>query len=94
MPARVSERILSKVLGGKLQGEVEERCSALRPILRIKWACIVLSILNEERLRQLLQQQGDKTNDAIIKKRLEMGTRMLMFIRETLDRGNIESIRG
>jgi len=54
-----------------------ERCATLGPILRIKWLCIILSILNPTRLSQLLEIHKDIIVEKLIQQRLRQATNYL-----------------
>jgi len=56
---------------------IYRRCATLGPILRIKWLCIILSILERKRKDQLLATHRDVTVDSLIKQRLETATKHL-----------------
>jgi hypothetical protein len=54
-----------------------ERCAILGPILRIKWLCIILSILNPIRLSKFLEIHRDVVVETLIKQRLQLATNYL-----------------
>jgi hypothetical protein len=56
---------------------ISERCSTLGPILRIKWLCIILSVLNPKRLNQIIEIHKDIIVDNLVKQRLESATNYL-----------------
>jgi hypothetical protein len=55
-------------LGGE---ELWERAAALGPILRLKWLCIMLSVLRPDRLREMRAVAQDAICEIYIKQRLE-----------------------
>lgn len=46
------------------------RCQPLRPILRLKWLCILLAVLQPARLEQMLIVMPEEESDVLIQKRL------------------------
>lgn len=62
----------------KLQRQsVMARCAVLKPVLRLKWVCIMLAVLRPERLEQLLTTHPDTEPDKLICERLETAARAL-----------------
>ena len=61
---------LSIVWDQELQASIDARCQVLGPILRLKWACIILSALNPSRLSQLLEIRSEEKSSILIQKRL------------------------
>jgi len=55
----------------KLQEGIKERCQYLEPILRLKWMCILLAVLNPERLMQIRVNTPMEKQDALIQTRLK-----------------------
>jgi hypothetical protein len=53
------------------QYSIEERCKHLRPILKLKWLCIRLAVLNPARLEQMLSIVTGVETDNFISMRLE-----------------------
>jgi hypothetical protein len=49
---------------------VLSRCQPLRPILRLKWLCILLAVLQPARLEQMLIVMPEEESDVLIQKRL------------------------
>lgn len=49
---------------------IHKRYAVLKPILRVKWTCIILSILQPERLQQILLVEPEFKSSRIIYKRL------------------------
>jgi hypothetical protein len=50
---------------------ITARSAVLRPVLRIKWLCIVMAVLRPERLAQLLATHPDMEPEKLILVRLE-----------------------
>jgi hypothetical protein len=50
--------------------QFEQRYEALKPILYLKWLCIILSFLSKNRLEKLTRQTPSKTANSIISERL------------------------
>jgi len=50
---------------------VLSRCQPLRPVLRLKWLCILLAVLQPARLEQMLIVMPEEESDILIQKRLE-----------------------
>jgi len=55
----------------KLQYFIKERCLHLAPILRLKWLCIHLAVLNRDRLRHILNVIPEEEAPAMINDRLQ-----------------------
>jgi hypothetical protein len=53
------------------------RCESMTPILRLKWLCIILAVLNPKRLEQMLILTSEKESVNLIKNRLQMASRYL-----------------
>lgn len=49
---------------------VQIRCKILKPILRLKWLCIILSILKPQRLEQMLLANPELNSSALAKDRI------------------------
>jgi hypothetical protein len=56
---------------------VEQRCAALGPLLRLKWACIIAAVLNPEKLRQLSGMCPTPDPSVLIHQRIEHAFRYL-----------------
>ena len=54
--------------------ELQIRCTTLKPVLRVKWLCIVLAILRPERLEQMLLVRPDVNSSLMIRERLLIAT--------------------
>jgi len=50
---------------------VYRRCEVLGPILRIKWACIVLAVLQPTRLEQIMHNMPEQSPEDLIRNRIE-----------------------
>lgn len=57
------------------------RCEALGPILRLKWLCILLAVLQPVRLEQILITTPEETSSILIQKRLNSASHYLGQIR-------------
>lgn len=69
---------ISKKLGAGFSGfilpqahQIRLRQNALQPVLRLKWACIILGILKPARLTSMLQIDQSANIEKLIKKRFE-----------------------
>lgn len=56
---------------------ITERCATLGPILRIKWLCIILSVLNPARLNQITQVNSSIDVKGFIDRQLSTATKYL-----------------
>jgi hypothetical protein len=50
--------------------QFEQRYEALKPILNLKWLCIILSFMSKNRLERLSRQAPSKTAESIISQRI------------------------
>jgi hypothetical protein len=57
--------------------EVRIRYAALKPILRIKWICIIIGVLRPGRLTQMLQVDPGLNSNRLILERLQSATNHL-----------------
>lgn len=55
----------------EVRKSVNIRCQQMAPILRIKWLCILLSVLNEKRLHEILSVIPEQKKETLICSRLE-----------------------
>lgn len=55
----------------ELQDSIHARCQYLAPILRLKWLCILLAVLNPDRLKQMLSVVSGQESAQLISRRLE-----------------------
>ena len=55
VPVKQSLTQVLYALDIKQKHMVERRCMALMPILSLKWSCIILSVLNPDRLKEMIQ---------------------------------------
>jgi len=53
------------------QYSIQTRCQHLAPILRLKWLCILLAVLNPDRLNQMLSVISGQESAQLISNRLE-----------------------
>lgn len=55
----------------ELRHSINRRCEVLSPILRLKWLCIMLGVLDPKRLTEILSIHPDENKERIIEYRLE-----------------------
>jgi len=84
VPARLQISPLLAGLNDDTGGEIHVRCSALGPVLRLKWACIILSVLQCERLDKLLTSHPDTDLNVLMHQRLN---RAAAYVREEIPFG-------
>jgi hypothetical protein len=53
---------------------LKKRYEALMPILSLKWSCIILSVLNPLRLREIIRQSSSSNLDNVISERINSAT--------------------
>lgn len=53
------------------QHSIHARCKHLAPILRLKWLCILLAVLNPDRLKQMLSVISGQDSAQLVSSRLE-----------------------
>jgi hypothetical protein len=53
------------------------RCKAMGSILKLKWICIVLGVLQPDRLEEILSMMPEKTSENLIRDRIEKARRYL-----------------
>jgi hypothetical protein len=70
VPARLQISPLLAALNDDTRGDIHLRCAALGPVLRLKWACIMLSVLESERLDKLLTAHPDTDLNVLMHQRL------------------------
>lgn len=56
---------------------VENRYDALKPIMRVKWLCIILAVLRPERLTQMLRVKPELNSTSLIHERLRSAANFL-----------------
>jgi len=61
---------LLEALGWEGRKEVEMRCRNLEPILRLKWACIILSVLNRKRAEEISSVTEEQLIDDLVCERI------------------------
>lgn len=97
IPVRYQQSPLRAAWQPDLRGSIDNRCQYLGPILRLKWACIILSVLNPARLGKILSMASEERTGDLIHKRLERAGSYLertgkiaMFLnrRDKIDREN------
>jgi hypothetical protein len=68
---------LIKALPQEQHSSIHQRCEAIGPILRLKWVCIQLAVLQPARLEEILVAVPDQTSESLIQKRLEKASHYL-----------------
>jgi len=61
-------------LNAKEPHDLKKRYEALMPILVIKWSCIILSILNPDRLREMIVISPNQEMEDLVSKRITVAT--------------------
>ncbi len=84
VPVRLHTSPLLTVLNEDTGGELRLRCAVLGPMLRLKWACIMLSVLQAERLDRLLTAHPDTNPNMLTNQRLKRAT---AYLREEIPFG-------
>jgi len=84
VPARLQISPLLAALNDDTRGEIHLRCAALGPVLRLKWACIMLSVLESERLDKLLTAHPETDLNVLMHQRLN---RAAAYVREEIPFG-------
>lgn len=59
------------------QETVKRRCNYLEPILRLKWSCIMVTVLNPSRLKQIILINPEAEDDLFIQRRMERAWALL-----------------
>lgn len=72
-----SGRKLASVLSNSARLSALSRLSVLGPVLRLKWLCIILAILQPDRLAQLLTIQAGMGKPDMVAKRLDTAAKYL-----------------
>ena len=62
---------------------IEARCQHLFPILKIKWICILLSVLNPRRLNQILKAAPEEQSSSLITTRIDKAKLYIRRFRAT-----------
>ena len=70
VPAGLQALMEEAVAGGLPAATLRARIAALRPVLHLKWATIVLAVLRPQRLEAMLRVTVDKSASALIQERL------------------------
>ena len=84
VPVRLHTSPLLTVLSDDTGGELRLRCAVLGPMLRLKWALIILSVLQAERLVRLLAAHPDTNPNLLTNQRLKRAT---AYLREEMPFG-------
>lgn len=71
VPLRLRARVLSKALPQWSKG-LAGRYDALFPILKLKWACIILAILNPDRYAQLIAFDEVQASEQLVQRKLDL----------------------
>jgi hypothetical protein len=61
----------------QLANVLSARCDALTPLLQLKWTCIILAILQEQRFEDILYQQKAQFSTQLIYSRFKKGQSLL-----------------
>lgn len=64
----------------KLQHEIKERCYHLEPILRLKWVCILLAVLNPNRLIEIRANTPKERQELLIQERFVKAARLITLV--------------
>lgn len=59
---------------------IEARYAALKPVLQVKWLCVILALLRPDRLEQMLLVNPEIYSNGLIQQRFESATRFLNSI--------------
>jgi len=62
--------LLSEAWDSDVEHSIKSRCQNLGPILRLKWACIILSVLCPARLNRLLDIIGEEEEASLVRRQL------------------------
>jgi len=84
VPVRLHTSPLLTVFNDDTGEELRLRCAVLSPMLRLKWACIMLSVLQAERLDRLLNAHPDTNPNVLTNQRLKRAT---AYLREEIPFG-------
>jgi len=84
VPTRLQISPLLAALNDDTRGEIHVRCAVLGPMLRLKWALIILSVLQAERLDRLLATHPDTNPNELTNQRLKRAT---AYLREEMPFG-------
>lgn len=75
VPVRQKDSPLGKCLSLGSNSLLVKRVEALRPILSLKWQCIMMSVLSKEKLESLMSRGTGESMEAIILKRINDAVR-------------------
>ena len=64
--------ILLKAIPENDRARVNCRCNVLEPILKLKWGCILLNILNPQRWQKIKIYHPEQVSIALIRKRIQL----------------------
>jgi len=71
LPLSVRARALSKALPQWRKG-LAQRYDVLFPILKLKWACIILAVLNSDRYAQITALDDDQVSEQLVRGKLDL----------------------
>lgn len=77
---RIREKnlILLHAVGLNKNDEISLRCKYLKPILALKWACIIAGILNKERMEEILRCKKTLDSEKFIKIKISQARNYLL----------------
>ena len=70
VPTGLNAETIIQSLGKNYSKEIKYRCKVLRPILRLKWYCIILGVLQPRRLREIAKAAPERKVNQLIESRL------------------------
>jgi len=76
VPLSSRARALSKALPQWSEG-LTERYDVLFPILKLKWACIILAVLNPDRYAQIIALDDGQVSEQLVRGKLDLAQRFL-----------------
>jgi len=77
IPVRQIPPLLIQAIQPDAAEAILRRCATLGPILRVKWLCIILSVLNPRRLKQLIAVHNDVDAETLTQQRILIATNYL-----------------
>ena len=72
IPIQSQELPLLSAWKPKRRREIQMRCHYLAPILKIKWLCIILGVLNPTRAEQILRTLPEEEGFSLVSRQLEV----------------------
>jgi hypothetical protein len=73
VPVLPKSLILLNAIPENSKLKIKNRCNTLKPILRLKWGCIILNVLNSERWHQISTYHPEQVSLEALRKRLHQG---------------------